>query len=281
MQRKPRPAVLFINRRCAGSPAAIQTMASENEFTSVLTGAPSPRPLGMSAAAMVKVLPEAASTITASVVLHSMVWSSASPSLKVSVARSSACPVRARIQPLRDRITVSGSSTTVRSICARSAVLISVLRSSPYFFASSASSFTTSFLSSLSSPSRLLSSLRSDSRALRSSFSLIPSSLVSCPSRRLTMSSACLSVNLYFFWRLRRASAWSSLARISLMISSILAYASSRPSTISMRSWTRSRRNCVRRRTVATRNSPHSRSTSTMPLVSGSPSRPSQVRFNA
>ena len=35
---------------------------------------------------------------------------------------------------------MTGSSTTVRSTCARSAVLISVRRSSPYFFASSASS---------------------------------------------------------------------------------------------------------------------------------------------
>src|SRR5262249_19697597 len=34
----------------------------------------------------------------------------------------------------------------------------------------------------------------------------------------------------------------------------------------------------ILRRTVLTRNSPHSRRMSTMPLVSGRPSRPSQVR---
>ena len=198
-------------------------MASEPEFTSVFTGAPSPRPLGISAAAMVNVLPEPASTITESVVLHSSVCAAASPSLNASADKSSPCPVRARIQPLRDRITVSGSSTTVRSTCARSAVLMSVRRSSPYFFASSASSLTTSFFSSFSSPRRPFSPLRSASSAFFSSPSLMPSSLVSWPRRRLTMSSAWRSVNLYFLRSASLAEGWSSLARMILITSSILA----------------------------------------------------------
>ena len=195
-----------MSRRWAGSPERIQTMSSEEELTSVFTGAPSPRPLGIAAASMVKLLPEAESTITWSVVLHSSVCSDASPSLKLKELRSSAWPVRARIQPFCERITVIGSTTTVRSTCERSAVLISVRRSSPYFFASSSSSRTTSFFSSLSSPSRALSSLRSALSAFSSSASLMPSSLVSCPRRRLTMSSACFSESLYFDIRFSLAS---------------------------------------------------------------------------
>ena len=109
----------------------IHTMSSEEELTSVFTGEPSPRPAGIAAASSVKLLPEAASTITGSVVLHSSVCKRPSPSLKVSVAGSRAWPVRARIQPFCDSTTVIGSSTTVRSICARSSVLISVRRASP------------------------------------------------------------------------------------------------------------------------------------------------------
>ena len=223
LHTKPRPAELLTRSGCPGAPEAIQTMSSEEELTSVFTGAPSPRPEGMAAASTVKVLPEAASTITGSVVLHSRVCSSASPSLKVRVERSTPWPPRARIQPFCDRITVTGSSSTETSSCARSSVLIRVLRSSPYFFASSCSSEITSFFSSLSSPRRSFSPFLSTSRALRSSFSFAPSSRVSCPRRRLTMSSACLSVNLKRSFNFCFASAWSSLARISLMISSIFA----------------------------------------------------------
>src|SRR5204862_6558570 len=103
LQTKPRPAELLTRSGCAGAPEAIQTMSSEEELTRVLTVAPSPRPEGMAAASTVKVLPEAASTITGSVVLHSSVCSSASPSLKVSVERSTPWPLRARSQPFCDR----------------------------------------------------------------------------------------------------------------------------------------------------------------------------------
>ncbi len=142
-------------------------------------------------------------------------------------------PVRPRTQPFFDRITVIGSSTTVRSMVARSSALIRVRRSSPNVFASFSSSLTTSFFSTFSSPRISFRAFLSASSALRSSLSLMPSSRVSCPRRRLTMSSAWRSVNLYFSFSLRFASAWSSQARISLMISSIFTNASRRPMTMS------------------------------------------------
>ena len=129
--------------------------------------------------------------------------------------------MRARIQPLRDTITVTGSSTTVRSTAARSAALISVRRSSPNFFASSFSSLMTSFFSSFSSSRMPFSSLRSASSAFRSSFSLMPSSLVSWPRRRLTMSCDLPLGELVLLLQIQLCLGLVFAARISLMISSI------------------------------------------------------------
>ena len=115
-------------------------------------------------------------------------------------------PVRPRTQPFFDRITVIGSSTTVRSIEVRSSALIRVRRSSPNVFASFSNSLTTNFFKTFSSPRISFRPFFSASSAFLSSFSLMPSSLVSWPRRRLTMSSACRSVNLYFSFNLFFAS---------------------------------------------------------------------------
>ncbi len=94
-------------------------------------GEPSPRPEGSAAASMLKTLPPEASTLSVSVVLHSSSSMRSSPSLKVTVLMSTPWPLRARTQPFFDRITVIGSSSTVRSTCARSSALMRVRRSSP------------------------------------------------------------------------------------------------------------------------------------------------------
>ena len=142
LQTKPRPAELFISSvLLRGRRSPSRRCRRRTELTSVLTGAPSPRPDGRSAASSGEALARGGEH-------DHRVGGLALERLQQRVAvleaqaadRSRPWPVRARIQPFCDRITVIGSSTTVRSTCARSAVLIRVRRSSPYFFASSLSS---------------------------------------------------------------------------------------------------------------------------------------------
>ncbi len=134
LQRKPVARECWHEqRRVSGSPRPIQTMSSDagidqrvhRRAVAAARRAAPRRP-------RVKLLPpEAEHGHRVGGLAFERLQVAPSPSLKFTVARSTPWPVRARIQPFFDRITVIGSSTTVRSICARSSVLISVRRSSP------------------------------------------------------------------------------------------------------------------------------------------------------
>jgi hypothetical protein len=131
LQRNPLPPLFAISSAVFGLPIAIQTISSGPEFTSVFTGAPSPRPEGSAAASSVKHFPPAARTVSASVVLHSISRKRASPSLNVTLSMSTPWPAASAHPALlrqdhRDRLL-----DYVRSIAARSSLLISVRRASP------------------------------------------------------------------------------------------------------------------------------------------------------
>src|SRR5476649_2864718 len=105
--------------------------APPDRSTSVVIGTPSPRAFGSAATGTEYTLPLLPKPSSVSTVRHSNAPYSVSPALNVNCAGSWPMPVRARIQPFSEMMTVTGSSTTFCSATAFCASSISVRRASP------------------------------------------------------------------------------------------------------------------------------------------------------